>query len=92
MTLSKQVTTDLIEIIECGVIQVRNATRIIEGENVISESYERFIFEPGSDVSAMDSRVQAVAAVVWTSEVVAARKAFLESQAAATPSPFNTEV
>ncbi len=40
-------------------------------------------FAPGSDVSAMPANVQAVAAVVWTPEVIAAYEAEAAARAAA---------
>lgn len=75
MALTEIKVIDKIEIIENGIIQVREATRIMRDEEQIAQTYHRWSFSPGSDVSAMPANVQAVAAAVWTPEVVAAYQA-----------------
>ena len=75
MALTEQTLIDKIEVVENGTLQVRQATRIIRDGEQIAQTYHRWSFAPGSDVSAMPANVQAVAAVVWTPEVVAAYKA-----------------
>jgi hypothetical protein len=55
-----------------AVLIVKTATRILKDGAFISETSCDKTLVPGSDVSAEDSRVQAVAAVVWTEDVVAA--------------------
>jgi len=71
MALEKQITVDLIEVIENGSIQVRTKTAIKENGAEISSKFHRHIVTPGADVSAEDAKVQAIAAAVHTSEVIA---------------------
>lgn len=58
-----------------SVLQVRRAD-IVEKDGVeISRSFHRHVCNPGSDVSGECSEVQAIAPVLWTSEVIAAYQA-----------------
>ena len=77
MALSETKTIDKIEILETGVIQVREATRIIRDDVQIAETYHRWSFAPGDDISEMPDNVQAIAKVTWTKEVIASYKASL---------------
>lgn len=63
---------DKIEVVENGTIQVREATRILKDGEQIAQTYHRWSFAPGSDVSDMPANVQAVAKAAWTPEVIAA--------------------
>ena len=58
------------EILPNQTIQLRTAT-IIERDGVeVGRQYHREVFTPGSDVSGAPDEVQAIASVLWTSEVV----------------------
>jgi hypothetical protein len=72
MTLEKQITVDLIEVIENGSIQVRTKTAIKEDGVEISSKFHRHVVVPGADYSQEDAKVQAIAASIHTVEVVAA--------------------
>ena len=65
MSLEKQIIIDKIEVLESNIIQVRQATRIIENGNPLSESYERWLLNVGDDLANQDPKVQAVANAVW---------------------------
>jgi len=69
MALEKQVVIDLIEVLEDGVIQVREATRIVEDGKVISSSFHRHVVAPDQEVDGQNDRVKAVATALWTDEV-----------------------
>lgn len=66
---------DKIEIVENGIVQVREATKIERDGVEIAKTYHRWSFVPGSDVSAMPANVQAITAAAWTPEVIAAYEA-----------------
>jgi hypothetical protein len=83
MALTKEQVIDKVEVVENGTLQVRQVTRIMEDGNQLSSSYHRWAFAPGSDVSSQPANVQAIAAAVWTAEVIAA----YEAQLAATDTP-----
>ena len=75
MSLTKGVTIDKIEITENGVVQVRQATKIIEDGNELSKSYHRWTIAPGQDYSDQPDNVKAIAAAAWTPAVIAAYQA-----------------
>lgn len=75
MTLEKQISVDLIEVVENGSIQVRTKTTILEDSKAISSQFHRHVVVPGADVSAEDAKVQAIAAAVHTPEVIETYKA-----------------
>jgi predicted deacylase len=72
MSLEKQTTVDLLEVIENGCVQVRTQTAILEDGKQISSTFHRHVVAPGDDYRAEDARVQAICAAVHTDEVIAA--------------------
>ena len=74
MSLTKEVSADKIEVVtgqdEDGntvtSVQVRTATRILEGGEVISSSYHRHVIHSGDDYSAEPANVQAVCSAVFS--------------------------
>lgn len=80
MTLEKQITVDLIEVIENGSIQVRTKTAIKEDGKEITSQFHRHTVVPGADVSAEDAKVQAIAASIHTPAVIAAYQEKLAEQ------------
>lgn len=83
MSLEKQQVIDKIEVVENGIIQVRQVTRILEDGNVLSSSYHRWSLVPNQDVTDQPANVQAIAAAAWTPAVVAAYEAAIEAASAA---------
>jgi len=83
MSLSKEVVIDKIEVVENGIIQVRQVTRIMEDGQQLSSSYHRWSLTPGQDVTDQPANVQAIAAAAWTPAVVAAYEAAIEAASAA---------
>ena len=81
MALTKEVVIDKIEVVENGIIQVRQATRIIENGAQLSQSYHRWSLTPGQDVSDQPANVQAIAAAAWTPAVIAAYQAQVAANA-----------
>ena len=78
MAISEKNIIDVIEILENNTIQIRNAN-IIERDGIeIAKTYHRHSLSPGDDVSNEDSRVQAIASVIWTEEVVNAYKELIK--------------
>ena len=61
---------DKIEIVENGIIQVREATSVMKDGKEIAKTYHRWVFAPGEDVSNMPANVQAIASAAWTPEVI----------------------
>jgi hypothetical protein len=72
MALSEVKVIDKVEVVENGTLQVRQVTRIMKNGEEIANTYHRWSFAPGSDVSEMPTNVQAIAAAAWTEEVILA--------------------
>jgi hypothetical protein len=70
MALEEVKVIDKIEVVENGTLQVREVTRILKDGEQIAQTYHRWVFAPGSDVSEMPANVQAIASAVWTQEVI----------------------
>ena len=62
--LEKQITIDKIEVVG-DVVQVRQATSILEDGAELSKSYHRWTLSKGDDISEQDVKVQAVCNAVW---------------------------
>jgi len=75
MSLTKEVVIDKIEITENGVVQIRQATKILEDGNELSQSYHRWSIAPGQDYSGQPDNVKTICAVAHTPEVIAAYEA-----------------
>lgn len=75
MALEKIISTDRIEVVESGHVQVRTKTAIIEDGVQISAQFHRHVVAPGDDYSGEDARVQAICAATHTPEVIAAYQA-----------------
>mgnify|MGYP001337446212 FL=1 len=63
------------EILPNKVIQVRRADVIKKDGVEVGRTYHRHVVVPGQDVSDQPAEVQAIAAALWTSEVIAAYNA-----------------
>ena len=73
--LTKETKTQ-IEVLESGHIQIREASYILEnGVRISGPTYHRTLLPPGADIATASERVQQIAAVVWTPDVVATEKA-----------------
>jgi len=80
MSLTKTTTVDQITVTENGIVLYREATRIMEDGNQISQTYHRTSLTPGQDLTGQPANVVAICNAAWTTEVVAAYEA---AQAAA---------
>ncbi len=63
------------EILPNQIIQVRRADVIKKDGVEVGRTYHRNVVVPGQDVSDQPAEVQAIAAALWTEEVVAAYEA-----------------
>jgi len=81
MTLASTTTIDRIEVLENGVVQVRQAQVITDSGNEIARNFSRWVLSPGEDVSTQDAKVKAICNAVWTADVISAYQAQVASQA-----------
>jgi hypothetical protein len=84
ITENKQI--DRIEVIEYGIIQVRQAAVIEKNGEQIARSFHRWVLTPDMDISDQEQKVQDIANAAWTDEVKAAYETFKAEQAARMPS------
>jgi hypothetical protein len=75
MALTKQTVVDQITVTENGIVLYREATRIMEDGNQISQTYHRTSLTPGQDITAQPTNVQAICNAEWTPEVISAYEA-----------------
>jgi DNA-binding transcriptional LysR family regulator len=80
MSLTKTTTVDQITVTEDGTVLYREATRIMEDGNQISQTFHRTSLYPAQDLTGVPANVVAICNTVWTTEVIAAYQA---AQAAA---------
>ena len=91
MAITKEVATDLIEVIgNLKIIEVRSRVVIREDGDIISENLHRRSITCGdldasnnlklTDLSGESAEVQGIAASVWTDEVKSSWETFLKEQ------------
>ena len=75
MAITKEKVIDQITVTENGIVLYREATRIMEDGQQLSQTYHRTSLLPGQDLEGQPANVVAICNVAWTPEVVAAYKA-----------------
>ena len=70
MTLTETKVIDKIEVVENGVVQVREVTRILKDGEQIAHTYHRWALIPGQDLTEQPENVVAICNVVWTQSVI----------------------
>ena len=79
MALTKETVVDQITVTENGVVLYRQATRIMEDGNQLSQTYHRTSLIPGQDLTGQPDNVAAICNLTWTEEVIAAYEAQVEA-------------
>ena len=79
MAITKEKVIDQITVTENGIVLYREATRIMEDGNQISQTYHRSSLTPAQDLTGVPANVVAICNVAWTAEVIAAYQAAQES-------------
>jgi hypothetical protein len=82
MSLTKETVVDQITVTENGTVLYREATRIMENDVQLSQTFHRTSLTPAQDLTGVPTNVVAICNAAWTAEVIAAYQA---AQAAATP-------
>ena len=80
MSLTKTTVVDQITVTENGTVLYREATRIMEDGQQLSQTYHRSSVMPGQDLTGIPANVAAICNTVWTPEVVAAYQAQVAAQ------------
>ena len=82
MAITKEKVIDQITVTENGIVLYREATRIMEDGNQLSQTYHRTSLTPAQDLTGQPANVVAICNVAWTPEVGAAYQAQIAAQAA----------
>jgi len=81
MALQQTVTIDKIEVMENGVLQVRQRSDIFDDvapEKLLASNYHRWTLCPGDNTTGQEQKVIDIAKATWTPKVIADYKASLE--------------
>lgn len=79
MALTKETVVDQITVTENGTVLYREATRIMEDGNQISQTFHRSSLTPAQDLTGVPAQVVAICNAAWTPEVIAAYEAQQEA-------------
>jgi hypothetical protein len=79
MALTKETVVDQITVTENGIVLYREATRIMEDGNQLSQTYHRTSLTPGQNLTGVPANVAAICNLTWTEAVIAAYQAQLEA-------------
>ena len=82
MSLTKSTAVDQITVTENGIVLYREATRIMEDGNQISQTYHRSSLTPAQDLTGVPANVVAICNAAWTEAVVSAYQAAQAQQGA----------
>ena len=75
MSLTKTTVVDQVTVTENGIVMYREATRIMEDGNQISQTYHRSSLTPAQDLTGVPANVVAICNTVWTESVISAYQA-----------------
>ena len=75
MSLTKTTSVDQITVCENGIVLYREATRIMEDGNQLSQTYHRSSLIPAQDLTGIPANVVAICNTVWTPSVIASYQA-----------------
>ena len=79
MAITKEKVIDQITVTENGIVLYREATRIMEDGEQLSQTYHRTSLTPAQDLTGVPANVVAICNVAWTPEVIAAYQAQVEA-------------
>ena len=79
MAITKEKVIDQITVTENGIVLYREATRIMEDGQQLSQTYHRTSLTPGQDLTGQPANVVAICNVSWTEAVISAYQAQVEA-------------
>jgi hypothetical protein len=82
MALTENTNIDRIEVVDMGIVQVRQSTVIAKNGEQVARLFHRWTLTPDSDISGQEQKVQDICNAAWTNEVKAAYETFKAEQAA----------
>jgi len=81
MALTENTNIDRIEVIDGGIIQIRQATIIERDGEFVSRTFHRWVLTPDMDISGQEQKVKDICNAAWTPEVRQAYETFKAEQA-----------
>jgi len=72
MSLTKTTVVDQVTVTENGTVLYREATRIMEDGNQISQTYHRSSLTPAQDLTGVPANVVAICNAAWTEAIIEA--------------------
>ena len=79
MALTENTSIDRIEVIEHGIVQIRQATVITKNGEQVARTFHRWALTPDMDISGQEQKVKDICNAAWTTEVIAAYEAQIEA-------------
>lgn len=67
MSLSEIKVIDQITVTENGIVQIREATRILKDGEQIAQTFHRTTLTPGQDLTGQPTKVVAICNAAWSS-------------------------
>ena len=80
MALTETKVIDQITVTENGIVQIREATRILKDGDEIAKTYHRTSLTPAQDLTGQPANVVAICNAAWTDEIIAAYQAQVAAQ------------
>ena len=80
MAITKEKVIDQITVTENGIVLYREATRIMEDGEQLSQTYHRSSLTPAQDLTGVPANVVAICNTAWTDAVIAAYQAQVAAQ------------
>ena len=80
MAITKEKVIDQITVTENGIVLYREATRIMEDGEQLSQTYHRTSLTPGQDLTGQPANVAAICNAAWTQVVITAYQAQVAAQ------------
>jgi len=85
MALIEKQEIDKIEIVEHGIVQVRQATVIERDGDFVSRTFHRWVLTPDMDISSQEQKVKDICNATWTDSVKSAYETFKAEQVRTLP-------
>lgn len=79
MALTKETAIDRIEVVQNGAVQVRTATIIKDGDEVVSRTFSRHVINPGDDYANESKEVRDICKTVHTKAKISEYKDALKA-------------
>jgi hypothetical protein len=65
MALTERKVVDLIEVLESGQLQIREANIIEKDGVIVAKTFHRYVISPGEDIGDKEQKIQDIAAAAW---------------------------